>query len=299
MKQQIARWNQGFFERRPNAIACGSKTLDLTTPQVMGIINTAPNSFCATSRIDSPQQALDRAEQMIADGAAIIDVGGEPTNPSLNSVTSLQQELDRIAPILEILGKSLTVPISIDTSKPAVMQEAVKLGAGLINDVRALREEGALQTAANLGVGVCLMHMAYPHGKEQNHAPAAVSIAEIKKFLIERVTACAEAGIIKEKIIIDPGIGHGNFGKNQQQNLAILAGQQQFLELDLPLLIGVSRKTFIGNILNASEENRVYGSIAAAVIAIANGAAIIRTHDVKATVDALQVANVILRASTI
>ena len=261
-------------------------------PQLMGILNITPDSFAAVGRYLDPEQALQHAHKMVAEGADIIDVGAEATNPQLNPCISTQEELDRLLPVLERLTRELSIPISVDTSKPEVMIEAVKLGVSLINDVRALRMENALVTAAKLNVSVCLMHMRYPYGKSAavNQTPTEQDIiSEVKTFLQERIAACLTAGILADKIIVDPGIGHGNFGKNLSENLILLKRLSELRELGFPILIGVSRKTFIGELLNLPVAERLSGSLAAAVIAILNGASIIRVHDVKETAEAMRV----------
>lgn len=260
----------------------------------MGVLNVTPNSFSAVGRHLSLDLAIEYARQMHADGAAIIDVGGEPTNPGVNPIVSLQEELDRVIPVVEILAKELPIPISVDTSKPEVMRTAIEKGARFINDVRGLSDPGAMKVVADSGVGVCLMHMLHPYGKPtevENDALGDDPITSIKAYLQKRVEECLAAGIKREQIVIDPGVGHGNFGKNLQQNIALLAGLEEFLSLGFPILIGLSRKTFIGEILNLPVEDRLYGSLAAAVIAVTKGASIIRTHDVRPTFEAVKVAN--------
>lgn len=271
---------------------CGQRILDLSTPKIMGILNVTPDSFATTGRYLDPEQALQYAHKMVAEGADIIDIGAEATNPQLNPCISVEEELNRLLPVLERLTQELDVLVSVDTSKPEVMTEAVKLGAGLINDVRALRMEGALPTVAKLNVPVCLMHMRYPHGKPVtviSTQPEQNIVNEVKNFLQERIAACMAAGMSADKIIIDPGIGHGNFGKNLQENLILLNRLSELNDLNLPILIGVSRKTFIGELLDLPVPERLSGSLAAAVIAVLNGASIIRVHDVKETREAMRV----------
>lgn len=276
---------------------CAGKLLDLSQPRVMGILNITPDSFSEVGRFMSVEPALRHVQRMVADGAAIIDIGGESTNPSVHPVASLQQELDRVIPVVEAVAREVDVPISVDTSKPEVMREAIRAGAGLINDIRGLRDPQALHVVAKSNAAVCLMHMSFPEGKSAN-SPAPVSpetmINRVKIFLDERLTACTQAGIALNKIVIDPGIGHGNFGKNLSQNLALLAHLQTFSEWNVPILVGVSRKTFLGELLNLPVEERLAGSLAAAVMAVNKGASIIRAHDVKATVEAVKVAAAIL-----
>jgi len=307
-----------------------SSNLPFSPPHVMGILNITPNSFSAVGRFQEIDQALAYAEQMATDGAAIIDIGGEPTNPGVHPVVSLQEELDRVIPVVEALSKNISIPISVDTSKPEIMRAAIAAGASMINDVRALQLPGALEVVAEAQVPVCLMHMndaknmhaapsePRPQGSvagvsKLNNYPYASSfeispninlsegvlsngfcLNEIKQFLQLRVEACIAAGISRENIILDPGIGGGHFGKTTTQNLQILANLSELKSLGFPILIGVSRKMFIGEILDIPVEERLYGSLAAAVMAVANGASIIRAHDVKATVQAMQIANAII-----
>lgn len=267
--------------------------LNFNTPQIMGIINVTPNSFSPIGRIQDPDLVLRYATKLVAEGADIIDVGAEPTNPGLSPSISLQEELDRLLPILERLRQEIAVPISIDTSKACVMREAIKCGINIINDVRALRCEGTIETVAASTVMVCLMHMSFPEGKSadlphQTFVPDVITC--IKTFLEERIQACETAGIKRERLIIDPGIGAGNFGKNTTDNLKIIKHLNEFKNFKLPILIGVSRKTFIGDILGQPAFARLLGSLAVTAIAVYNGAMIIRTHDVKDTVDVVKIA---------
>lgn len=275
------------------------QSLSLLQPKVMGILNITPDSFSTVGRYLSPREALKYAKQMVADGAAIIDIGAEATNPQLTPNLTLDEELHRLLPVLELLQGEIPLPISVDTSKPEVMYEAVQLGASMINDVRALTRPGALAMAAQLQTVVCLMHMGYPDGKPESLNDLTKDneidiVTTIKAFLSERITACLNAGIRREHIIIDPGIGHGNFGKNLKQNLRLLAHLADLQTFDLPILVGLSRKTFIGEVLDVSSEERVFGSIASAVMAVERGASLIRVHDVKATVQAIQLLTAIM-----
>ncbi len=281
---------------------CAGKILDLSQPCVMGILNVTPDSYSEVGRVQGCDQALRLAEQMVAEGAAIIDIGGEPTNPSLHPVVPLQEELDRVMPVLEQLCKVLPVPISIDTSKPEVMREAINVGVGLINDVRALRYEGALEIVAQAQVSVCLMHMAYPDGVPQKGTPATAPedeediVADVEVFLMQRLMACQQAGIGRERIILDPGVGAGNFGKTTQQSLSLIKQLKSLQGFHLPILVGASRKTFIGDYLDLPVAQRLPASLAIATIAVMNGAAIIRAHDVKATVEAVKITQGVLAA---
>lgn len=278
---------------------CCGKTLDLSSPQVMGILNITPNSFATVGRFLSCDQALRHAEKMVAEGAAIIDVGGEPTNPGVHPVVSLQEELDRVIPVIEALAESIAIPISVDTSKPEVMQAAIAAGAGCINDVRALQDPLALQIVARADIPVCLMHMAYPEGN-----PAATSwldagedvVAQVQHFLQARVAACLAAGVRSENILLDPGIGGGNFGKDAAQNIQLVSRIADFTALGFPVLVGVSRKSFIGALLHLPVEERLSASLASAVVAVLQGASLIRAHDVQETVHAVKMAEIYRRA---
>ncbi len=266
-------------------IDCAGKLLDLSQPKVMGILNITPDSFSDGGDYLSFDLAMEQAQRMVDEGAAIIDVGGESTRPGAQSVTEAE-ELRRVIPVIEGIAKNISVPISIDTSKPNVMKAAVAAGAGLINDVQALQAPGAIEAAADLDVPVCLMHMqGKPHTMQQ--APHYGDLlSEMKTFLAQRIDCCIAAGISRDQLLVDPGFG---FGKNLDHNLALLKNLQELAELGLPLLIGISRKSMIGELLNEPADRRLFGSLAAAVLAVDRGASIIRTHDVKPTVDALAV----------
>ncbi len=266
---------------------CGGRRLVLDRPRVMGILNVTPDSFSDGGRYLDLGAAVERAWRMVEEGADIIDVGGESTRPGAAPVP-LEEELRRVVPVIEAVASKLPVPVSVDTSKPEVMRAAVAAGAGLVNDVRALRAPGALEAAAELGVPVCLMHM---QGEPRTMQRAPVYrdvVAEVRAFLLERVAACEAAGIPRERILIDPGFG---FGKTLEHNLALMRRLDAFVETGLPVLVGVSRKSMIGALLgDAPVERRLHGSVAAAVVAACKGAAIVRVHDVAATVEALRVA---------
>nr|WP_321239748.1 dihydropteroate synthase [uncultured Tolumonas sp.] len=262
---------------------CG-RELDLSQPRIMGILNITPDSFSDGSRFNQLDRALFHAEKMIAEGAAIIDVGGESTRPGAAYVSE-QEELDRVVPVIEQLSQKLDVMISIDTYKPAVMAAACQAGAHLINDIKALQEPNAIKVATESNALICLMHM---QGEPQSmqHSPAYKNVVdEVSHFLNNRVVACLAAGIAAEKLILDPGFG---FGKTLEQNYELL-GRLNEMQSTYPLLIGVSRKSMIGNLLNRSVDERLAGSIAAALYALAQGARIIRVHDVQATCDAVKV----------
>lgn len=275
--------------------------LDLTAVKIMGVINVTPNSYSTVGRVQQPEHVLQYAKKLISEGVDIIDIGAEPTNPSLAyPCVSLQEELDRLMPVLERLSQEISVPVSIDTSKPEVMCEAIKHGVKMINDVRAFRQEGTIATVLKSDVMLCLMHMSFPDGKplhidSEEFVPDVMTV--VKNFLAERIKACEAAGIKRERIIIDPGIGYGSFGKSTLDSLKLLKHLSRLKEFNLPILVGVSRKTFIGALLKKPAEERLAGSLAAAALAAYNGAAIIRTHDVKETIDAVKIAVEILHAN--
>jgi dihydropteroate synthase len=267
-------------------LRCGPHALDLTRPRVMGILNVTPDSFSDGGLFASVDTALRRARAMAAEGADLIDVGGESTRPASVPV-SLQEELDRVIPVIEALARELAVPLSVDTSKPEVMHAAVAAGAGLINDVAALRRPGALAAAASLGVPVCLMHMQGEPGTMQRDPTYDDVVSEVAAFLAARVAACEAAGIERGRLLVDPGFG---FGKTLAHNLALLRGLPRLAALGLPVLAGLSRKSMIGALLgDVPVEGRLHGSVAAAVLAVERGAAIVRVHDVGPTVQALRI----------
>jgi len=273
-------------------LLCGTRWLDLSRPQVMGILNVTPDSFSDGGRFNRVDDALRQAEAMQKAGAALIDVGGESTRPGALPVTA-QQELERVAPVIEAIAKRLNVLISVDTSTPEVMSEAARLGASLINDVRALRREGALQAAAQSGLGVCLMHMQGEPGTMQDNPHYDDLLGEIKAFLRERVSACLDAGITRERLSIDPGIG---FAKTLEHNLSLLKHLKMLHALGLPLLVGASRKSLIGQTLGRDVGGRLYGSLALAALAVQKGAAIVRVHDVAETADVLRMLDAVQNA---
>jgi dihydropteroate synthase len=266
------------------ALDCAGKTLDLTSPQIMGILNVTPDSFSDGGLFVSIDKALLQAQKMFNEGAAIIDVGGESTRPGALPV-SAQEEMDRVLPTIEAIHRELPVIISVDTSKPDVMRAAVEAGAGMVNDVYALRQTGAVEAVAELNVPVCLMHMQGEPRTMQHDPHYNDVIQEVKAFLQQRMIACVNAGIDKTKIIIDPGFG---FGKTVQHNMALVKHLPAFLELDLPVMVGFSRKSSIGAILEKPADDRVIGSVSLAAIACWLGAQIFRVHDVKETADTLK-----------
>ena len=266
------------------------KTLDLSRPRVMGILNVTPDSFSDGGDFVSIAAALRRAREMVDEGVDIIDVGGESTRPGAAPVGE-DEELSRVIPVIEGIAGEIPVPLSVDTSKPRVMTEAVAAGAGLINDVWALRAPGALEAAAEARVPVCLMHM-QGEPRSMQAAPRYSDVTrEVRDFLRGRIQACADAGIPAERLLVDPGLG---FGKTLEHNIALLRNLGAISELGVPVLVGASRKSMLGALLDAPVDQRLYGGLAAAVLAVARGARLIRTHDVKPTVDTLKVAGAIL-----
>jgi len=258
-------------------------------PAVMGIINCSPNSFF--NPMSKLSDALFSVERMVKAGVDIIDFGGEATNPTIDikkDAPSLQQEIDRIASVIEAVRSRFEVYISVDTSQPSVMKEAVKKGADIINDQRALTVPGALEQVAELQVPVCLMHSFEPLRQPGSSSPQQL-LHDVKENLRTRVDTCLMAGIDSQRIIIDPGFGGGNYGKNKVENFYLLAHLSEFVEFCLPVLVGWSRKSMIGETLgNVSADQRLYGSLAAATIAAMNGASIIRVHDVTETMDVIR-----------
>ena len=276
-----------------NVIDCGGRALDLRHVAVMGVLNITPDSFSDGGLFLSRERALERAMQMAEEGADIIDVGGESTRPGAAAV-SLADELARVVPVIEALHKSLAIPLSIDTSKPEVMRDAVAAGAGMINDVRALRAPQALSAAAQLGVPVCLMHMQGEPRTMQDDPHYEDVVAEVKSFLHARREACIAEGIPEQRIVLDPGFG---FGKTAEHNLTLLRQLDQLKVLGSPLLVGLSRKSVIGKVLDLPIDQRVHASVALAVIAARSGANMVRTHDVRATREAIRMAEAVYRAA--
>ena len=274
-------------------LACRDHLLDLTEPCVMGVLNVTPDSFSDGGRYADAAAAIERGMAMAAEGAAIIDVGGESTRPGAADV-GVQEELERVVPVIEALVRRAGVPVSIDTSKPEVMRAAIAAGASLVNDVRALRAPGALEAVAGTGAAVCLMHMQGEPRTMQAAPSYSDVVGDVRQFLTDRVRACVEAGIGQERICVDPGIG---FGKRPEHNLALLSAIDRLADPDLPVLIGVSRKSLVGIITGRPPEGRLAGSVAFAALAVMGGAAIIRAHDVAETVDAVKVASALKRAA--
>ena len=258
---------------------CRGRRLDLSRTVIMGILNVTPDSFSDGGVFLSAQGALAHARQMTEEGADIIDIGGESTRPGAQAVP-LQQELDRVIPVIEAVAAELPVPISIDTSKPEVMRAAVAAGAGFVNDVQALRADGALQAVRDLQVPVCLMHMqGEPRSMQANPVYGEV-VTEVRDFLRARLDACIAGGIARERLLIDPGFG---FGKTVQHNLELLRRLAELRSLGAPILAGLSRKSMIGALLGLPVDQRLPASLALALIAVQNGASIVRVHDVRAT----------------
>ena len=281
-----------MFDTSPQ-LDCNGRILRLDLPRVMGIVNVTPDSFSDGGAHDDVDAAVAHGVKLVEEGADILDIGGESTRPGADEV-AVDEELRRVIPVIERLAKQVSVPISIDTSKPEVMRAAVEAGAGMVNDVCALRRDGALDTAAALRVPVVLMHM---QGEPRTMQSAPVYddvVAEVHSFLAERIFVAEMAGIAKKHIVVDPGFG---FGKNTQHNLQLLAQLQRFTELGVPVLAGLSRKKTIGELIareltgRAEPRERAAGSVAAHLIAAQRGAMLLRVHDVAATVDALKVWN--------
>lgn len=268
----------------PRLLQCGSRVLDLSHPHVMGILNVTPDSFSDGGSYQSIDRALQQAESMLRAGATLIDVGGESTRPGALDV-SVQQELDRVAPIVERISRELDVVISVDTSTPEVMAESARLGAGLINDVRSLQRSGALETALRTGLPVCLMHMrGEPRTMQQTPVYSDVT-GEVLTFLAERIAVCEQSGITRERLLVDPGFG---FAKNLNHNLSLFKHMEKLHVLGLPLLVGVSRKSMIGQVLDRTVDQRLFGSLALAAWSLAKGAHIVRVHDVTETVEVVR-----------
>lgn len=265
-------------------LPCGSRLLDLSRPHVMGILNVTPDSFSDGGRFGQRDKALRHAEAMLLAGATLIDVGGESTRPGARAVSPIE-ELERVAPVVDAIAAELDVIISVDTSTPAVMREAARLGAGLINDVRALQRDGALDAVRDTGLPVCLMHMRGEPGSMQDSPQYADVVAQVSDFLLERMIACESEGIARDRIILDPGFG---FAKNLQHNLSLFKHLAKLHVLGRPLLVGVSRKSMIGQTLGREVGARLSGSLALAALGISKGARILRVHDVAETVDVVR-----------
>lgn len=270
-------------------LRCGSRTLDLTRPIVMGVLNVTPDSFSDGGRFTDHADAYAHAERMVEEGAAILDIGGESTRPGASAV-SVGEEMDRVIPVLQRFAKS-NVVLSVDTRSPEVMAEAIRAGAGMLNDVTGFRDPRALDIAARSDAALCVMHMQGEPRTMQTAPQYGDVVTEVKAFLAERVHACLSVGVERDRIVIDPGFG---FGKTLAHNLALLRGLRALGDLGQPVLAGLSRKAMLGQLTGRAVHERVHGSVALAVVAILNGAAIVRAHDVAATMDALRVASAVL-----
>ncbi|MEE2762541.1 MAG: dihydropteroate synthase [Pseudomonadota bacterium] len=261
------------------------RVLDMSRCHVMGVLNVTPDSFSDGGQFNSPAAAMARARQMVADGAAFIDVGGESTRPGASPV-SVQEEMDRVCPVVEAIAKELDVVVSVDTSAPEVMAETARLGAGLINDVRALQRDGAPEAAAKAGIPACIMHIQGEPDTMQDRPHYRNVRRDVSSFLTERMRVAEQAGMRPENIILDPGFG---FGKTLEHNLQLLACLEQLHVLGHPLLVGMSRKSMLGAITGREVTERLPASLAAATIAAMKGVSIVRVHDVRETVDAVKV----------
>lgn len=288
-----ANTETGMSETRTNSrLPCGDRELDLSRTHVMGILNMTPDSFSDGGRYNRMDAALQRVEQMLAAGATLIDVGGESTRPGA-ALVGVQEEVDRVVPMVEAIRARFDTVVSVDTSTPEVIRGSAAVGAGLINDIRALQRPGAMDAAVDTGLAVCLMHM---QGEPQTmqQAPEYASVLEaVNSFLEQRVQACLDAGIPRDRLVLDPGFG---FGKTLQHNLELFDAMPQVRPLDLPLLVGVSRKSMIGQALDRPVDQRLAGGLALATLAVVKGARIVRVHDVAETVDAVRMTEAVLAA---
>ncbi|MGI3131829.1 dihydropteroate synthase [Halopseudomonas pachastrellae] len=270
-------------------LLCGNRELDLSRAHVMGILNVTPDSFSDGGRFNQRDAALRHVEQMVADGATLIDVGGESTRPGATPVP-VAQELERVVPMVEAIASRFDVVISVDTSAPEVMSASAAAGAGLINDVRALEREGALEAARASGLPVCLMHRQGEPDFMQLAPRYASVLDEVNAYLQSRVEACEAAGLARDRLLLDPGFG---FGKSLEHNLQLFARLADLRPTGLPVLVGVSRKSMIGQALDRPVDQRLFGGLALAALAVDAGACIIRVHDVAATCDAVRMAEAV------
>lgn len=278
-----------------NSLKVGDRVIDLSVPVVMGIVNVTPDSFSdgGKLRTDTPSsrftvsidKALAQAESMLAEGATILDIGGESTRPGARPLSE-QEELDRVIPVLEAIQDRLDVAVSVDTSTPGVMLAAVAAGAGFVNDVRALQRPGAVAAVSSGKSAVCLMHMRGEPGTMQQEIHYDDVVEEVLAFLRHRIAVCEAAGILRSRLILDPGFG---FGKTVRHNWLLLQNLHCFKSLGLPILAGISRKSMLGAVTGRPVDERVHAGVAAAMLALRGGAAIIRTHDVAPTVDAIKI----------
>jgi len=264
---------------------CGKYQLNLNRPHVMGIVNVTPDSFSDGGKFHDTERAVQHALKLIEDGADILDIGGESTRPGATPV-SLEEELARVIPVIEVLSKVSSVPLSIDTYKPEVMRAAIAAGADIVNDISALQGEGALEIVANSNAGVCLMHMQGMPQTMQLDPHYTDVVEEVSSFLLLRLEAALAQGISQERILLDPGFG---FGKTTAHNITLIQNLDRLAALGQPLLVGLSRKAVLGKLVGGDEQQRLHAGLAASVISVIKGAKIVRVHDVKATVDALKV----------
>ncbi|MEN9725345.1 MAG: 7,8-dihydropteroate synthase [Pseudomonadota bacterium] len=268
---------------------CGRFQLDLSKPRVMGIVNVTPDSFSDGGKFNTTEKAIEHALQLVEEGAEILDIGGESTRPGASPVP-LDEELKRVIPVIEGL-RGVGVPLSIDTYKPQVMQAAITAGADIVNDVCALREPQALEIVAASQVGVCLMHMQGRPQTMQADPQYDDVVSEVREFLQDRLNAAEQAGIVRSRIVLDPGFG---FGKRTAHNLTLLNHLNDIQALGLPLLIGLSRKSVLGQVVGSAVDERIHASIAASVVSVMKGANIVRVHDVKPTIDALKIVQAVM-----
>ena len=266
-------------------LVCGSRTVDLSAPVVMGVVNVTPDSFADGGRYANTAAAVAHGERLLAEGAAIIDVGGESTRPGAVSV-GIAEEIDRVVPVIEQLAGADAV-ISVDTSKPQVMQAAVAAGASLINDIRGLREPGAFEMACQLPAALGIMHMQGEPATMQQQPSYRDVVSDVRDFLSSRAQACLVGGVSPERVLLDPGFG---FGKSFEHNIELLRELRQFAALGFPLMVGLSRKSLLGPLTGRAVHERLAGSVALATVAVLHGARVVRAHDVAATRDAIKVA---------
>ncbi len=282
--------------KKMKTLNCAGKSLTFDRTLVMGVLNITPDSFYESSRYQSLDQVLSTAEQMVRDGVDILDVGGESTRPGADGTVSSEQELERVVPVVEALRTNFDQVVSVDTSSALVISEASKAGAGMINDVRALLRPGALEAAAATSLPVVLMHSLVEQ-PETGFVPQYDDVvSKVNEYLLQRVSACETAGITRDRLILDPGFGGGMFGKTPAHDLQLLKHLDRVLALNFPVLAGMSRKSFIGAVLNKPAEQRLSASLAVATLAARAGAQIIRVHDVAETVDAVRMVDAVRNA---
>lgn len=276
---------QNLSESLPKKFQCGRYTFPLDRPYVMGIVNVTPDSFSDGGQFSNTDLAVEHALKLVEEGADILDIGGESTRPNAEPVP-LQEELNRVIPVIQALQGRVNVPISIDTYKPEVMRAAIAAGADLVNDIKALQEIGALEAVKKSNVGICLMHMQGTPQTMQIDPHYEDVVAEVKTFLNQRLQILLAAGVEKNRILLDPGFG---FGKTREHNIRLVKELDQLLDLGQPLLVGLSRKSVLGKLTGGDESQRLHASVAAAVVSAMKGAHIVRVHDVSATVEAMKI----------